>query len=151
MFLRFQTLHILFAGFCGYGLSEIWGWKRGAWNRKRKTLFTILGHLRICWQRALSQSDKLGRSDWGWHQGTLDLRNHLRPILALLISQEYVLHCRPLSRTQEMMSLFMSLWLKYERVNMLQRYFLIFLPTHPSSSFDFIYLMLAALALHCCT
>ena len=24
--------------------TEIWRWKRGAWNGKRKTLFTILGH-----------------------------------------------------------------------------------------------------------
>ena len=68
--------------------------------------------------------------------------------LGATASQENVLSSRPLISTQEVLSLFMSLWLKFESVNMLQRYFLSFLPTHPPSSFYFIYLILAALVLH---
>ena len=141
MFLRFHILHIHFAGFCGYD----WDMRMKEGGTKQEQENNV--NPDISWQRA---RDMLGRSEWGWHQATLDLRNHLRPILVLLLSGENVLPSRPLISTQEVLSLSLSLWLKVECVNMLQRYFLSFLPTHLPSSFYFIYLILAALVLHWC-
>ena len=121
--------------------------KERGMKREKENIVHHFRAPRICWQMAC---DILGRSDWGWHQGTPDFRNHLRPILVLLLSGENVLPSRPLISSHEVLSLFMSLWLKFECVNMLQRYFLIFLPTHLPPTFYFIYLILAALVLHWC-
>ena len=79
--------------------------------------------------------------------GNARLKEPSQAHLGATASQENVLPSRPLISTQEVLSFSMSLWLKVECVNILQRYFLSFLPTQPPSSFYFIYLILAALVL----